>query len=192
MAVIALEDLHGSIECVVFPRLYEKSPELFREDSILILEGKVDTRSERPQVVVDRAEEWMRPKDGTPPPPPPVPSAPSPSAPPPVPVQRAAPPSTNGHASSNGANGHAVGKRQLHVTVPRNGDDHGCLRVLEQLHALVERWPGKDQVHLVLHDRSGARVELDGAEIMVQHSSDLEAQVRALVGAENLSIRESH
>jgi hypothetical protein len=89
----------------------------------------------------------------------------------------------------NGSNGHT---RVLKVLVPRNGDDHACLRVLEQLHALVERWPGRDHLHLVLHDRSGARVELDGAEILVQHSSDLEAQVRALVGAENLSINESH
>ena len=69
MAVITLEDLHGSIEAVVFPRVYERSAEVFREDAILVIEGRVDTRGERPQVVVDRAEVWTPPAEGTPPPP---------------------------------------------------------------------------------------------------------------------------
>src|SRR5439155_19820475 len=56
MAVLMLEDLHGTIEAVVFPRIYERAPELWQEDVILIVEGRLDTRSDRPQLVVDRAE----------------------------------------------------------------------------------------------------------------------------------------
>ena len=37
MAVVVLEDLHGSIEGVVFPRVYERAAELFRDDAILIV-----------------------------------------------------------------------------------------------------------------------------------------------------------
>src|SRR6185312_968570 len=69
MAVLTLEDLHGSIEAVVFPRVYERTADVFREDTVLIVEGKVDTRGERPQIVVDRAEAWTPPANGTPPPP---------------------------------------------------------------------------------------------------------------------------
>jgi hypothetical protein len=74
------------------------------------------------------------------------------------------------------------------VVVPRGEDDNACVRVLEQLHGLVERFPGSDEIHLVLHDRAGERIELAGADILVRHSADLEAQVRTLVGAENLHI----
>jgi hypothetical protein len=76
----------------------------------------------------------------------------------------------------------------LRVVVPRNEDDNACVRLLEQLHVLVERFPGDDEVRLVLHDRGGARIELDGADIAVKHSSELEAQVRTLVGASNLEV----
>jgi predicted secreted Zn-dependent protease len=62
------------------------------------------------------------------------------------------------------------------------------VRLLEQLHGLVERFPGPDEIRLVLHDRSGCRVELAGAEIAIQHSPDLEQQLRSLVGAENCEV----
>jgi hypothetical protein len=76
----------------------------------------------------------------------------------------------------------------LRVAVPRGQDDNACLRVLEQLHGLVERYPGTDELRLVLHDRQGGRVELSGAEILVQHSPDLETQVRGLVGPDNVDL----
>src|SRR5207237_9871898 len=40
MAVVQLEDLHGTIEVVVFPRIYERNAELIRDDAILMIEGK--------------------------------------------------------------------------------------------------------------------------------------------------------
>src|SRR5207244_3265516 len=95
---------------------------------------------------------------------------------------------TNGTLSAE-TNGNGVhDKRVLRVVVPRGEDDNACVRVLEQLHLLVERSPGPDEMHLVLHDRAGARIELSGADILVRHSADLESQVRTLVGAENLEI----
>jgi DNA polymerase-3 subunit alpha len=186
MAVLTVEDLHGTIEVVVFPRVYERSLELWREDAILVLEGKVDTRSERPQLVLDRAEEWTAPANGAPPPPPP-----SVDRQPAAPVERAraateaAP--TNGHTNGNGnGNGHA--RRVLRVDVPRGDDDNACLRVLEQLHGLVESHKGTDELVLVLRDRSGRVIQLEGAEIAVAHSAELEGRVRGLVGAENVRL----
>jgi hypothetical protein len=87
---------------------------------------------------------------------------------------------------TNGNNGN--GHHLLRVVVPRSEDDNACVRLLEQLHLLVERFPGEDEVRLVLHDRGGARIELDGADIAVKHSSELEAQVRTLVGDSNLKV----
>jgi len=76
----------------------------------------------------------------------------------------------------------------LRVDVPRGTDDNACLRVLEQLHSLVERAErGPDEIVLLLRDRAGACIELAGAEILVRHTADLESQVRSLVGRANLS-----
>ncbi len=180
MAVIQLEDLHGTIEAVVFPRLYERSAEVFREDVILVIEGKVDSRSDRdrPQVVVDRAEEFAPPPKGTPPP----------AA---VKMETVAPVNTpaNGKAPSTPPPQPEAERRiLLRVVVPRGDDDSACMRVLEQIHGIVERFPGADHIELVLHDRAGGRIELAGADILVRHSSDLESQVRTLVGADNLEV----
>jgi DNA polymerase-3 subunit alpha len=180
MAVVTLEDLHGSIEAVVFPRIYERSAEVFKDDAILLIDGKVDTRGERPQIVVDRAEAWSPPAAGTPPPPRPA----SPISVAPVPPEATAF-VAEAHANGNGTNGH---HHVLRVVVPRTDDDNACVRLLEQLHVLVERFPGKDEIQLVLHDRSGCRIELAGAEIPVKHSSELESQVRTHVGEANVQV----
>jgi hypothetical protein len=189
MAVVTLEDLSGTVEAVVFPRVYERSAEVFKEDAILVVEGRVDTRGERPQIVVDRAEVWTPPAAGTPPPARPLPVRVEP-------VRQEAPPvaapgeaHANGHgavapAPLAGANGHHV----LRVVVPRTEDDNACVRLLEQLHVLVERFPGGDEIQLVLHDRTGCKIELAGADIAVKHSSELESQVRTLVGEDNLQV----
>ena len=79
-------------------------------------------------------------------------------------------------------------RRVLRVVVPRGEDDNACVRLLEQLHIIVVQSPGPDQVQLVLHDRTGGRIELAGADILVRHSADLELQVRTLVGADNLEV----
>src|SRR3970040_822039 len=44
MAVVTLEDLQGSIEVVVFPRLYEQTGPTWAEGSILLVAGRVDHR----------------------------------------------------------------------------------------------------------------------------------------------------
>jgi OB-fold nucleic acid binding domain len=241
MAVVVLEDLHGTIEAVVFPRVYERAVELWRDDAILIVEGRVDTRGDRPQLVVDRAEEWTAPPKGAGPPPPRPVAAPNGSLPAgngaAVGASHASGPAaghangnapsgngrspgqangsahpgdgrTGGHANGNGrsaygANSPVLGSappgppagspnvapgRVLRVVVPRGDDDNACVRVLEHLHSLVERWPGPDEIRLVLHDRLGGQVELTGTDIHVRCTPELESQLRTLVGSDNLQV----
>jgi hypothetical protein len=70
----------------------------------------------------------------------------------------------------------------IRVTVPRNGDDITCVRLLEQLHALVESNPGQHLVQLILRDRAGNSIELIDAAILIDYSPQVDAQLRALVG----------
>jgi DNA polymerase-3 subunit alpha len=67
MAVVQLEDLHGTIEAVVFPRTYAVNPDLWREDAIVLVKGRIDVRGLEtqdeevrgvPQILVESAEAW--------------------------------------------------------------------------------------------------------------------------------------
>ena len=53
MAFVTLQDDTGTIDCIIFPKLYAENPELWHEDSALIVRGKVDNREDKLQVVVD-------------------------------------------------------------------------------------------------------------------------------------------
>ncbi|HLZ09420.1 MAG TPA: DNA polymerase III subunit alpha, partial [Chloroflexota bacterium] len=56
MVSATVEDLTGSVEVVAFPRVYEKTRDLWIVDDLVIITGKLDVREERFQVVVDTIE----------------------------------------------------------------------------------------------------------------------------------------
>ena len=55
MAFARLEDLQGSIEVTIFPRTFASTKDLWREDTILLVIGKVEARDDRVQVICDLA-----------------------------------------------------------------------------------------------------------------------------------------
>jgi DNA polymerase-3 subunit alpha len=50
MAVYDLEDLTGSVSCVIFPREYQEHQHLVRPDEIVFVRGTVDRAREEPQI----------------------------------------------------------------------------------------------------------------------------------------------
>jgi DNA polymerase-3 subunit alpha len=56
MLYAELEDLGGSIEVVVFPRLLEQTRDLWADDAIVLVTGKIEQRAERWQLVCDSAQ----------------------------------------------------------------------------------------------------------------------------------------
>jgi DNA polymerase-3 subunit alpha len=58
MAVATLEDLQGTLEVVVFPRMYATSGGTFAEGSILLVAGKIDHRGEEASVLADAVWVW--------------------------------------------------------------------------------------------------------------------------------------
>ena len=54
MGFVTLDDMHGVIELVVFPRTWQQYRELCEEGNIVIIEGKADTNSTPPKILVDR------------------------------------------------------------------------------------------------------------------------------------------
>jgi DNA polymerase-3 subunit alpha len=53
MAFVALEDLQGVIELVVFPKVWDRLAEVIDYDRIVLVDGKVDNQGSEPKVLVD-------------------------------------------------------------------------------------------------------------------------------------------
>ncbi|MBU1868747.1 DNA polymerase III subunit alpha [Patescibacteria group bacterium] len=52
MAFLQIRDRTGSIEIVVFPNLYEQHPDLFAENKLLLIHGRVNQRDEQAEISV--------------------------------------------------------------------------------------------------------------------------------------------
>ncbi|HEX5825385.1 MAG TPA: DNA polymerase III subunit alpha, partial [Candidatus Limnocylindrales bacterium] len=58
MGVATLEDLQGTIEVVVFPRLYETTAATWSEGTILLVAGRIDHRGEEVSLLADLVTDW--------------------------------------------------------------------------------------------------------------------------------------
>jgi hypothetical protein len=58
MAVATIEDLQGTLEVVVFPRMYATSGGTFVEGAILLVAGRVDHRGEEASLLADAVWVW--------------------------------------------------------------------------------------------------------------------------------------
>ena len=58
MAVATVEDLTGSLEVIVFPRLYEQTAGTWQEGAILIVAGRIDHKGEETPLLADMAVPW--------------------------------------------------------------------------------------------------------------------------------------
>jgi hypothetical protein len=108
MLIATLEDLHGSVELTVFPRTFVQTEQVWQEDAVVIVTGKIDQREERYQLVCDTAEAFE------------VPDGPPPELPAVATLTPAASALTNGHAT----NGHpGNGRTNGHSVAPTNGSN---------------------------------------------------------------------
>ena len=53
MAFVVIEDLQGTVELVVFPKVWDRLADVIDYDRIVLVEGKVDTQGSEPKVLVD-------------------------------------------------------------------------------------------------------------------------------------------
>ncbi|MEX6428667.1 MULTISPECIES: DNA polymerase III subunit alpha [Ferrimicrobium] len=56
MGTITLEDLRGAIEVMVFPKTMAEYGQLLTQDTVLKIQGRLDTREERPKIVAGSIE----------------------------------------------------------------------------------------------------------------------------------------
>jgi DNA polymerase-3 subunit alpha len=58
MAVATLEDLRGSVDAVVFPRVYAETGPTWNEDAVLLVAGRVDYKGDETVILVDAVWTW--------------------------------------------------------------------------------------------------------------------------------------
>ena len=61
MAFVQLEDPSGATEITVFPKVFERTRELWQVESLLLVKGKVELRDGKLQILCDSAEEYVIP-----------------------------------------------------------------------------------------------------------------------------------
>lgn len=66
MAFITLEDLTGSMEIIAFPTVYEKFSDRLKQDSKVLIRGRVDLKEEEmPKIIAEEIEPLEKKKEGT-------------------------------------------------------------------------------------------------------------------------------
>ncbi len=133
MAFVTLEDLYGSGDVVVFPRLWAASKEKWLPGRTLVVGGKVNVRNEQVSLVC----EWVKEPDE-------VARPRSEPAPRPAPLARPAPPPEPPASPSC---------RTIQVTIRRSGDARQDVRLLSAVHEMLVSYPGDDRFTFLL--RSG-------------------------------------
>jgi DNA polymerase III alpha subunit len=58
MLVATIEDLQGSVEVVVFPKVFTETVNAWTDDAVVLITGRVDRRDEAPQVLCETVVAW--------------------------------------------------------------------------------------------------------------------------------------
>ncbi|MDI7275888.1 MAG: DNA polymerase III subunit alpha, partial [Anaerolineae bacterium] len=196
MAFVQVEDLSGSLEVVVFPRIFEETRELWTEDRLVVVKGKVDVRDERPALICEAAREYdplidgqagapatlatsggvddvTRTRNGAPEPStPPEPDVPppglDPSSPPAVPFAG------------------AVKPHRLHLTFRRSGDDSRDTQQMKAVYGHLISRPGDAEFYFYVTHTSG-QIELGFPNVSTTYSESLPAELMSRFGEGLLS-----
>ena len=64
MAFVTVEDLYGNIDCVAFPRIYDRARHFLKADAVVKVTGKIDIAPDKlPVIIADKIEEFVPPEE---------------------------------------------------------------------------------------------------------------------------------
>jgi hypothetical protein len=164
MAFVQLEDLQGTIELVVFPRIWEETREIWLPERVVVVRGRVSNRGREPSILVESVTTEIttaRPAGQEPPP----------SAPPPAPSPVPSPPARN------------RGPVHLHVTVPAGDDTEALVQRLGRVYDLLQAYSGHDHFSLYLENGGRNQIKIDFPNNTTRHCLELEQRLREMLGA---------
>jgi DNA polymerase-3 subunit alpha len=181
MAFVHLEDVQGSIEVVVFPRIYANTRDLWQEDKILVVRGKVDADGRDPTLICESVQDHV------------VIARPSGEE------QAVAERPSVYSTRTNGGNGGtrtAPGRgnggarhvpRHLQITIRRSGNPERDKQRVGQVYGMLQRHSGEDQFSFVLVDGKH-RVEIDFPNATTSYTYELAQSLRAMLGRDAIHV----
>jgi DNA polymerase-3 subunit alpha len=172
-----LEDISGSIEVMVWPRVFEETRELWEEGNILSIEGKVRVRDDTLQLSCDLASIYQPPaaKIETEPD---LESVNTPeSDPAPVSVVTF---ETKPEALP-------LEKRKLIISITQTSDKDKDINCLNQIYDLLGEFPGEDEVSLLLNIEDRV-VNLKLTNKKVDYCPEIQQRLMELVGENGLRL----
>ncbi len=167
MAFVELEDVQATIEVVVFPRTYEETRQLWQEEKVVVVRGKVDVREGNgPKIICEKVDDAItrvapESRDH-------LASLP-PNPPTSTPDLRPAPPSPRP-------------TYHLQITVNRSGDAECDRQRLRSVYELVTGYQGQDTFSLFIPNGQG-RLELDFPNATTRHCVELVQRLTEMLGA---------
>ncbi|MGD8626020.1 MAG: DNA polymerase III subunit alpha, partial [Anaerolineae bacterium] len=169
MAFVQLEDLQGTIELVVFPRIWEETREIWVPERVVVVRGRVSNRGREPGILVESVTTEITTAR-------PVGQELPPSAPPPNPSPVPSLPARN------------RGPVHLHVTVPAGDDTEALVQRLGRVYDLLQAYSGHDRFSLYLENGGRNRIKIDFPNNTTRHCVELERQLREMLGTGTLRV----
>jgi DNA polymerase-3 subunit alpha len=170
MAFVTLEDLYGTCDVVVFPRVWASSRDMWLPDRVVVICGKVSARRETLNLIC----EWVKlPHEVTRPGPSGTALA--------LPSAAQAPPSPTPPPSI---------RRTLQVTLPRSGDMERDLQLLSAVHELIVSYPGEDAFTFLLVGGPNGDQLLEFPNQSTRYCRELGEKLVDLLGPEAVQVRE--
>ena len=192
MAFVTLDDLQGTCDVVVFPRVWSTTKHLWQPERILVVSGKVDVgRRDTPSLLcgwvktpdeVAVPSEQNRPQAAAPPPPPRSAETPSWPRPEHLPAGAAETPTPKPAAPP---------VRTVRVTLTRSGEQTQDVQTLRKVHSLLADHSGQDQFIIRLAGGTGKPVELAFPNDTTRYCPELKQKLAAIVGAEAVWVKET-
>lgn len=160
MAFVELEDMQGAIEVVVFPRVYEETHEMWQEEKVVVIRGKVDTKGGNgPKIICEKVDDTithLKPESKSSP----ISTPPSPQFSP-----------TNLEPLYH-----------LQLTVNRTGAPERDRQRLRSVYELVTSYQGDDTFSLFIPNGQ-RRLQLDFPNATTRHCIELQQKLIEMLGA---------
>lgn len=163
---VELEDLEGKVEVLVWPRVYERTKELWQEGSVLLVEGKVRQNEDGVQLICDRAG-YYRPAE----------------------TQREIVPPAPRQVLESSVEDKLAPRQCLVVTLEETPHEGKDIARLHEVMSLLKEYPGNSEVRLVIASANDL-FELSLPGVQVELGAELEERLASLVGEERVALRE--
>jgi len=185
MAFAHLEDIQGGIEVVVFPRVYEATRDLWQEDKILIVRGRIDAERGAPKLLCESAQDYLliaRPVQEEAPEHPRTASV----------VREGGAAQVYEEGERAGDNGKRAGMREpnpRHVSIilERTGDQRRDIERAGQVYSLLQRYQGRDRFTLYVVN-GHSRVQIDFPNATTAFTPDLAQSLIAMLGRDAVQV----